>query len=150
MQMSPSRAKRIEYYSAAATFWREAIRLQSQRCLDTETDDYTIRFDLNFYVVSVFRLREVATMVRDRLCEDSVRPALEAFDAQWPRFKELRNVEEHITGPSDRLYPYGVWYFRHAITDFQPNGKVEYIVDLKRMESSVDELFRAIQDALVT
>lgn len=145
--MSPSREKRIEYYRAAATFWREAIRLQRQRCLEAEADADTTRLDLNFYVVSVQRLREVARQIRDRLHQDSVRPALETFDARWPRFRELRNVEEHILGPSDR-YPYGVWYFRDAITDLQPHGKVEYIVHLERMESSVDELFRSIQDAL--
>jgi len=147
--MSPSREERIEYYKAAATFWREAIRLQRQRCLEAKADADTSRFDLNFYVVSIQRLREVARQIRDRLRQDSVRPAIEAFDARWPRFKKLRNTEEHILGPSDQ-YPHGIWYFRHAVADLRPYGKVEYIVDLERMESSVDELFRAIQDALAT
>lgn len=145
--MSPSRAKQVEYYKAAATFWREAIRLQSQRCLEAEADADTLRLDLNFYVVSVQRLREVARQIRDRLRLNSVRPALETFDRQWPRFKELRNREEHILGPSGQ-HPLGIWYFSHAVVDLQPYGKVEYIVHLKTMESSVDELSRAIQDAL--
>jgi hypothetical protein len=142
-----SRAKRIEYYREATAFWREAIRLQKQRCLEAKTDADTIRLDLNFYVVSVQRLREIARQIRDNLRIDSMRPALEKFDARWPRFKELRNSEEHILGPSGR-HPLGIWYFRHAVVDLQPFGKVEYIIHIESMEPSVNELFDAIQEAL--
>ncbi|HRQ39283.1 MAG TPA: hypothetical protein PLD25_15355 [Chloroflexota bacterium] len=145
--MSLSRAKRIEYYKGAAAFWHEAILLQGQRCLEAQADADTIRVDLNFYVVSVQRLREVAVQIRDRLRQDSIRPALERFDTRWPRFKELRNSEEHILGPSGH-YPLGIWYFRHAVVDLQPYGKVEYIVHLEAMESSINELFIAIREAL--
>jgi hypothetical protein len=54
--MPPSKAERVEYYKAAAEFWREAIRLQKQRCLEAKADSSTSRFDLNFYAVSVQRL----------------------------------------------------------------------------------------------
>jgi hypothetical protein len=40
--MSSSRTKRIEYYKGAAALWREAIRLQKQRCLEAKTDADTI------------------------------------------------------------------------------------------------------------
>jgi hypothetical protein len=74
-------------------------------------------------------------------------PTLEKFDARWPRFRELRNSEEHILGPSGQ-HPLGIWYFQHAVVDLHPFGKVEYIIHIEAMESSVNELFDAIQEAL--
>jgi hypothetical protein len=147
--MPPSRAGRVEYYKAAAEFWREAIRLQKQRCLEATADSNTSRFDLNFYVVSVQRLREVARHIRDRLHVETIRPAIEAFDTRWPRFKELRNLEEHVLGPSSQQ-SFGIFYFRGSVVDLQAYGKAEYIVAVERMEGSVDELYNAIRDALET
>lgn len=105
--------------------------------------------DLNFYIVSVQRLREVARHLRDRLGIQSVRRALQSFDTRWPCFRNLRNLEEHVLGPTGD-HPLGIWYFRHGVADLKPEGRVEFVVHLESMEASVDELFQAICEALET
>jgi len=142
--MRARQLKRIQYYKGAAEHWREAIRVQKERCLEAKKD---FRIDLNFYVVAVFRLREVARQAKDRLNLPVLNDAIERFDARWPRFKELRNEEEHITGPSGQ-FPLGAWYFQNSVADLKAHGKVEYLVHIEHMESDVEALYGAICEVL--
>ncbi len=147
--MRTRQLRRIHYYKGAAEHWREAIRVQQKRCLESTKDSVLSRIDLNFYVVSVSRLREVARQAKDRLNLDLLNDAIERFDARWPRFKELRNEEEHITGPSGQM-PLGVWYFQGSVADLKANGKVEYLVHIEKMESDIEKLYSAICEILNT
>lgn len=61
------RPDRARYYLAAANFWFEAVHLQKARCQQREKSVVESRADLNFYVVALQRLLEVARMTRDRL-----------------------------------------------------------------------------------
>lgn len=141
-----SRVQRVEYYKAAADHWRDAIRLQKDRCQSIDSDPRKKRHDLEFYVVSVQRLIEVGRQIRDRLRSPKMKGALKSFEERWPRFKELRNVQEHMTGPSGD-YPLGILYFDHAATNLK-TGSVEYVVHIHDMEHSVEMLYSAICDAL--
>lgn len=137
------RNDRIQYYRGAADFWRAAIRLQQQRCLTNQKDPDVARADLNFYVVAVQRLREVARMTRDKLQIQLAGDALAQFDARWPRFRELRNDEEHVLGPSVNP-PAGIWYFQAFVADLQDGGKVEYMIHVMDMEADIEELYQAL------
>ena len=121
-----SKARRLEYYRHAARFWLQASELQAGRCLSSSVSDSS-RADLNFYVVAVQRIREVARMSATRGQVLGAASALAAFDDEWPRFKELRNLEEHITGPGSEQPPFGIWYFGDAVADLGPSGSVQFV-----------------------
>jgi hypothetical protein len=135
------------YYRAAADFWYEAVGLQQSRCLEESGTSIEGRADLNFYVVAVQRLCEVAHMAHKRLGIEGARQLLTEFDERWPRFRELRNQEEHILGPSGG-YPSGIWYFGDVVADLQPGGGVEYIVSVRDMEPGVHRLYESLRDLL--
>jgi hypothetical protein len=127
------RSDRIQYYRGAAEFWRAAIRLQQQRCLTDQKESVAVRADLNFYVVAVQRLREVARMAREKLQIQAAADALDQFDQKWSRFKELRNVEEHVLGPTMNQ-PEGIWYFQKFAADLQNETKLLALTGLTRQE----------------
>jgi hypothetical protein len=102
-----------------------------------------MRADLNFYVVAVQRLREVARMTREKLQIQAAADALDLFDQRWPRLKELRNLEEHVIGPTMNQ-PAGIWYFQEFVADLQNGGKVNYIVHVIDMEPDVEQLYHAL------
>ena len=139
---------RLNYYRRAARFWLNASELQRTRCLATPNDSDVARADLNFYVVSVHRIREVARMAADRGKVSGAQAAVSAFDSRWPRFQTLRNVEEHITGPSKSQAPYGVWYFSHAVADLRPGGSVDYLVRIEDTQVSVGSLAEELENLL--
>ena len=138
------RKERLQYYLAAADFWFRATELQRDRCL-CRSD--TFRADMNFYVVAVQRLREVARMARDRGEVMGAKTALESFDSEWPRIAEVRNLEEHALGPRGHV-PFGIWYFPHAIADLQAGGKVEDIVQVEETQQSVSRLADQLKKAI--
>jgi hypothetical protein len=141
------RENRIQYYAGAAEFWRKAAAIQSDRCLQNGSDPALARVDLNFYVVAVQRLRGVAEQARDRLGLADVRRFLDEFDKRWPRFIELRNLEEHTTGPTGGN-PLGIWYFRGVVADCQPQGRAESLVHVVDMDPSVERLFQGLYGLL--
>ena|SRR5687767_10576501 len=143
-----SNEDRLNYYRRAARFWLNASELQRTRCLATPNDADVSRADLNFYVVSVQRIREVARMVADRGKVSGAQAALDAFDSRWPRFQTLRNVEEHITGPSKSQASYGVWYFSHAVADLGPGGSVDYLERVEDTQVSVRSLAEELENLL--
>src|SRR5688572_18800812 len=81
------RIERLKYYQAAAYFWLKASELQKSRCLAGSTDSDVARADMNFYVVAVQRLREVARQAAARAGVRGAQTALKAFDTEWPRIK---------------------------------------------------------------
>lgn len=141
-----TKAEGLPYYRAAADFWYEVVGIQQTRCLGESSSSTEARADLNFYVVAVQRLREVAHMAHKRLDIEDARELLREFDERWPRFRELRNEEEHILGPSGHV-PAGIWYFGDLVADLQPGG-VEYIVSVRDMEPWVDKLYNSLCDLL--
>jgi hypothetical protein len=143
-----SNVDRLNYYRNAARFWLKACELQRTRCLATQNDADVARADLNFYVVAVQRIREVARMAADRGKVSGAQAALNAFDSRWPRFQTLRNVEEHITGPSKSQASYGVWYFSHAVADLGPGGSVEFLVRVEETQVSVRSLAVELENLL--
>ncbi len=140
---------RIRYYLGAAEFWREAVGVQSERCIGSTSDPTLARVDLNFYVVAVQRLVEVATRARDQLRLAGVRPLLKDFDARWPYFRELRNSDEHIKGPKGR-YPSGIWYFKGKAADCKLGGSSETLVNVEQMDAEIEVLFQGLRNHLRT
>ena len=143
-----SRIQRLEYYLLAVRFWLKASELQRTRCLQTSLDSAAPRADLNFYVVAVQRICEVARQAADRAKVSDAAIALNVFDAAWPRFKTLRNNEEHITGPSKDQPPYGIYYFTDVVADLGPGGSVEFIVRVEETQQSVRTLVSSLESAL--
>lgn len=143
-----SQAQRLKYYRHAARFWLKASELQKARCLSPAQGSESTRADLNFYIVAVQRIREVARMAANRGRVSAARSVLGVFDAEWPRFKILRDLEEHSTGPSFSEPPYGIWYFSDAVADLGPGGSVEFIVRVEQTQESVCRLATALENAL--
>lgn len=151
---APERRRR-QYYLAAATFWLGAIHLQRDRCTVPEgkglfgAEVDTHRADMDFYVVAVKRLREVACKARDRLPDSSaVKAAIERFDRRWPDLLRARNYSEHIRGPGGSVPGGNVWYFSDSIIDPGPRGETRYVVDIRDTTPSAEELFEALRDFL--
>lgn len=143
---SVPRPDRIKYYQGAADFWLEAIRIQEGRCLQEGKTSVEERVDIDFYVVAVQRLREVARMVRERLQIKEAGQALNEFDKRWPRLKDLRDSEEHVTGPSLDA-PAGIWYFGNSVADLQA-GSVEYIIRVEDAKPSINKLHQTLHELL--
>ncbi len=136
----------IKYYRAAADFWLYAVRIQEDRCLQSGRTSTQQRVDMNFYVVAAQRLREVARQTHKRLHIEETGQALDEFDRRWPRLKELRNSEEHVTGPSLDA-PAGVWYFNNSVVDLQ-GGNVEYIIRVEDARLAINKLHEALRASL--
>jgi hypothetical protein len=151
---APERRRR-QYYLAAATFWLGAMQLQRDRCtvprdkglFGLEVDAH--RADMDFFVVAVKRLREVACQARDRLPDSgAIRGAIERFDRRWPDLVSARNYSEHILGPSGSIPGGNVWYFTDSIVGPGPRGEPRYVVDIRDTPRSAEELFEALRDFL--
>src|SRR5436853_502437 len=111
-------ADKRRYYREAADFWREAIRLQKTRCTQTPKDPDESRADLNFYVMAVYSLREVARQVQNRLRLEAAKQAIGDFDKAWPYLENLRDDQEHVRGPF-LTAPLGIYYFRSSIANLE-------------------------------
>ena len=86
-------------------------------------------------------------MKRDWLKIKGVAQALDKFDRQWPRLKELRDSEEHVLGPAMNA-PARIHYLGESVVDLQPGGGVEYIVHVEYMEMAIEELYEALCELL--
>ena len=141
-----TKSEGIPYYRAAADYWYEVVGLQHSRCLKQSATSVQARADLNFYVVAVQRLREVAYMARKRPGIEGAGQLLQEFDERWPRFRELGNDKEHVLSPSSG-YPTGIWYFGDVEADLK-SGAVDYIVSVRDMEPWVKKLYESLCDLL--
>lgn len=147
--------RRRQYYLAAATFWLGAMRTQVERCtvpqgkglFGPEVDRH--RADMDFFVVAVKRVREVACQARDRLPDsDPIREMIEQFDQRWPDLLGARNYSEHILGPGGSAPGGNAWYFTDSIVGMGPRGEPRYVVDIRDTPGSVVELYDALRDFL--
>lgn len=145
--MSNQREYRAKYLRGALDLWNQAVQLQSQRCQNVDADARTSRIDINFYIVSVKRLREVAFQTVQRFDLDELREPLRQFDERWPNFAELRNRQEHYRDPTGG-YPSDTWYFTGSVVDLKPGGRVEYVVDVETMGPWAERLYDAAVSAL--
>ncbi len=143
-----SGSNRFLYYLEGAQFWLKASELQRTRCLEGTGDSDIARADINFYVVAVQRIREVARMAADRSRVSGAREALVDFDTVWPRFEELRNLEEHITGPSSKEPPHSIWYFRDLVAEWEPGLAVSYLIRVNETQEPVRKLVTALEHGL--
>ena len=135
------------YLRSVAEHWYQATLLQQARCMELMFDSVRRRIDLNFYVVAIERLREVAHQANRRLRIAAAADAVAQFDKAWPRFKELRNLEEHHRGPSGD-YPAGIWYFSDSVIDGSPHGGVEYLVAIDDTQRDAERLYNDLMDCL--
>lgn len=142
--------RRLMYYQGASRFWLESAELQANRCLNPLPNSQTARADINFFVVAVERIREVARLSADRAGLSGARAALERFDAAWPRFRELRNLEEHSLGPGAEEAPYGIWYFSDQVTELGPGGSVRSLVRVRETLESARRLASDLDSLLST
>jgi hypothetical protein len=124
----------------------EAVRLQYRRCVDeTHPECERSRFDIDFYVVALWRLREAARMTRDRVHDERMRGPLKAFEAELPHLKGLRDKMTH-TDP-DREFVQHVTMFSDEVLRLQPGG-VEYLLQLERAQPEAEMLYEALCDVL--
>jgi hypothetical protein len=151
---APERRRR-QYYLAAATFWLRAVHLQRGRCtipsdqglFGAEADAH--RADMDFFVVAVKRLREVACKARDRLPDSGpIRDAIDRFDRRWPDLLGARDYSEHILGPGGSTPGGNVWYFTDSIVGTGSRGEPLYVVDIRDTPRSAEELYEALRDFL--
>ena len=136
--------RRLKYYQGALQFWLGASELQLSRCLAPSCGSDAARADINFYVVAVQRVREVARLCKDKAGLDDAAVLLQEFDKQWPRFKELRHQQEHIKDLSDEP-PYGIWYFKDVVAELGIGGDVNYLVRVDEMQVSVRALANGLE-----
>ena len=144
-----SEARRRWYLRAAADFWRQAIALQSDRCLESDDrGDVRSRADIEFFAVAVHRLLRVAEQARDRIsASEPIRDAIAAFEQRWPSVREVRNYSEHLTGPRPRGQMPN-WYSHDSIWKGLAGGRVEYLIHARDMQPDIDQLYEALCDFL--
>lgn len=132
----------------AAEFWAEGCRLQADRLDPKNTTQDSLknaRHDLNFYVVAATCLQNVARRVAKRGLPD-VQAALDAFTDRWPRFRELRNLEEYSDGTIEGASL--VAYFHRQVSDLRPDGSVIDLVDVEEMQPQIERVSRTVMKSL--
>jgi len=153
---NPLEAKRRDpqdlkrYFLAVAEFWMEAIRLQEKRCEMKHEGSRDFVADVIFYLVAVQHLREIARMASERVGAAKAKAALDAFDQRWPKFKHLRDLIEHILPPESdpNAGHFGVSFLPGSIVDLRPGGEVEYLIDVRDANPSVEALYKGVTEAL--
>lgn len=96
----------VERAKSMATDWMWAVSLQHDRIVNPRPQDQpfhpfgTENFqeaDVHFLVIALRRLRTIATTLEHAPQQwDSVRHAIDEFDARLPWLKRLRDVFEHL------------------------------------------------------
>lgn len=103
----PSRDREMHLAHIRTNQWMHAVELQLQRCLGPVSnrqdgvEDYRLEWnqrqlDIEFFVISLRRLRLVVEASKRRLGDARLKPALRAFDARVPDVVHLRDIAEHI------------------------------------------------------
>jgi hypothetical protein len=136
------KAQRRRYqYRFFADLCIEACRLQVQRI---QEGGGAPRHDLDFYVLSAWRVRSTAVRVRDRLSHLDTAPIREAllrFDARVPALQGLRNWLMHPSDPGDIG---DVVWFGDSIVRRLPNGEVRYLVSPEDHHPAVESLYEEL------
>jgi hypothetical protein len=116
----------------------EAARIQYRRI---ESGAAEARHDLDFYMLCLWRLREIAeqTASSKRGLSEVVQPLLNEFDERVPRenLKALRNWWLHPQhGQGTKLHNEWVSWFSDSIVNLRAGGRVEYIVHVGMQEAA--------------
>ena len=134
------------YLIASNDFWMDAISYQGKRCRSRHDGEREFAFDLMFYVTAVQRLREVARMAATSLKIDDAQSALELFDQQWPKFRDLRNLLEHLLLPN--TVESRIEFFPGVIAEVDEQGQVSDLINVEETASSIEELHAKLAVAL--
>jgi uncharacterized protein (UPF0305 family) len=143
-----SQVEQLMFYRDASIFWRRTAQRQLERCLESADNREQNRADMEFYLVAVARIREVAHQAKNRKVE--VRAAIKTFDDRHPQFRELRNAAEHLLGHSSDLqviyFADGVWVdgegFHPPVIELEDHDHVEELAGdiVKAVEERLAEL----------
>jgi hypothetical protein len=137
------RSDRKRYYAGAAAFWLDAARRQSLRCQET----LAWMGDAHFFVVAVYRLREVARQSWQRLGLEDLADALSRFDAAHPELINVRDYQEHILDPHETI---GSCVHLHGgrLDRLNANFSTTTLIDPERLLEDAERLYDAIKTAL--
>jgi hypothetical protein len=116
----------------------EACRLQHDRVMSGQS---TPRHDLDFYVMALWRLHEIARMVGNRCNEQAARDADNLFLEAVPGLKEIRRWWVHPPDPGEIGW---VSWFEHDIARMLPDGGVEYLVDVELAQPAAERLYERL------
>jgi hypothetical protein len=135
--------KRRRQFRFVADLAIEACRLQAGRI---ERHEAEARHDLDFYVLSAWRVRETACKVRDRLPEgDRIRAAIDDLDAVMPALKMMRDWLMHPSDPGEIGW---VSWFSDSIMRLHGDGGAEYLISPEDHQPAVERLYDALCELL--
>jgi hypothetical protein len=115
----------------------DAARLQRRRILAGDAS----RHDLDFYILSVWRLVELARQARD----NEVAGASDIYDgmlSRWPFLREVRNWWTHARGME-----WTTW-FGGSVYRLQSDGGAVPVIDVKDDHDDVERFYDALCLAL--
>jgi hypothetical protein len=116
----------------------EACRLQHERIA---SGDSAPRHDLDFYMLALWRLHEIARMTANRCSEPGAKDADAEFLAAVPGLKEVRDWWVHPPDPGELGW---VSWFASDIVRLHPTGKTEYLVDAEDAQPAAERLYAAL------
>jgi hypothetical protein len=117
----------------------EACRLQHQRITSGQSAP---RHDLDFYVMALWRLHEIARMVGNRCSEQAAKDADELFLSELPRLSKLRNWWVHPPDPGRLGW---VSWVQQDIARMLPDGSAEFLVDVEVAQPAAERLYETLR-----
>lgn len=156
-----SEADVVERAKSLANQWAWAVSLQHDRITKPRPQDKLFHpfgidafneADVHFLVISLRRLRTVATTLEHApQVWDSVRSAIQAFDARLPWLKRLRDVFEHLEdyAVDSNLRRSDTSRGELQVWSFDENGMqwLDYDIDWKEARSAAKDLYGAVKTA---
>lgn len=137
-RMKKRERDRRAQYRFVADHAIEACRLQHGRIMSGQS---TPRHDLDFYVMALWRLHEIARMVGDRCGEQAAKDADDVFLSEFPGLSKLRNWWVHPPDPGQLGW---VSWFQRDIVRMLPDGGAEIIVDAEVAQSAAERLYETL------
>ena len=151
----------VERAKSLANRWTWAVSLQHDRITKPRPQDKPFHpfgidafneADVHFLVISLRRLRTVATTLEHApQVWDSVRSAIQAFDARLPWLKRLRDVFEHLDdyAVDSNLRRSDTSRKELQVWSFDENGMqwLGYDIDWKEARSAAKDLYGTVKTA---
>lgn len=116
----------------------DAARLQRDRVLAGGAT----RHDLDFYLLCVWRLSELARQAADGYGLEDATVVRTAMLRRWPFLNEVRNWWIHAKEMK------GTTWFAESIDRLQPDGDVLPVIDVRDDHHDLESFYRRLCDAL--
>ncbi len=116
----------------------DAARLQRDRVLS----DGSTRHDLDFYLLCVWRLSELARQAADGYQIEEAASVRTAIVSRWPFLNQVRNWWVHA-----KEMDWTTW-FAESIDRLNPDGDVLPVVDVRDDHDDLESFYLRLCDAL--